>query len=65
LVGVGSNVLFRKELEFSSDPFAELAAIAGFEHRREGVSGSNDPFSSSRAYFAGQLHAEFRILQRD
>src|SRR5581483_10985792 len=46
-----------------ANPFATWAGpvsvAAGFEHRREEVSGSNDPLSPTRAYFAGNYQASF------
>jgi iron complex outermembrane receptor protein len=45
------------------DPFSTWAgpvSIAmGVEHRREAVSGSNDPLSTTRSYFAGNFLASF------
>jgi outer membrane receptor protein involved in Fe transport len=38
--------------------WAGLVSIAmGIEHRREGVSGSNDPLSTTRSYFVGNFRA--------
>jgi outer membrane receptor protein involved in Fe transport len=36
-----------------------VSIATGAEHRREAVSGSNDPLSNSNAYFAGNYHASF------
>ena len=36
-----------------------VSVATGIEHRREAVSGSNDPLSSQNAYFAGNYHASF------
>jgi outer membrane receptor protein involved in Fe transport len=36
-----------------------ISIATGVEHRREAVSGSNDPLSSSRAYFAGNYTPSF------
>jgi outer membrane receptor protein involved in Fe transport len=45
------------------DPFStwagKVSIATGIEHRREAVSGSNDPLSSTNAYWAGNYHASF------
>jgi len=45
------------------EPFSTWAGpvsiATGIEHRREGVSGTNDPLSNSNAYWAGNYHASF------
>jgi outer membrane receptor protein involved in Fe transport len=45
------------------DPFSDWAGpisiATGIEYRREAVSGSNDPLSSTNSYFAGNYHATF------
>lgn len=45
------------------EPFSTWAGpvsvATGLEHRREKVSGSNDPLSSTRSYFAGNFLASF------
>jgi iron complex outermembrane recepter protein len=37
----------------------EISIAAGLEHRREAVSGSNDPLSTNNSYWAGNYHASF------
>ena len=43
------------------EPFAiwagPVSVAAGVEHRRESITGSNDPLSNTNAYFAGNYHA--------
>jgi outer membrane receptor protein involved in Fe transport len=34
-----------------------VSLAAGVEHRRESITGSNDPLSNTNAYFAGNFHA--------
>jgi outer membrane receptor protein involved in Fe transport len=45
------------------DPFStwagKVSIVTGIEHRREAVSGSNDPLSATNAYWAGNYHASF------
>jgi len=45
------------------DPFStwagKVSIATGIEHRREAVSGTNDPLSSTNAYWAGNYHASF------
>jgi outer membrane receptor protein involved in Fe transport len=36
-----------------------VSLAAGVEHRREAVSGSNDPLSTTNSYWAGNYHASF------
>ncbi len=47
----------------NGDPFSTWAGpvslALGIEHRREAVSGSNDPLSTARAYFAGNYNSSF------
>jgi iron complex outermembrane recepter protein len=37
----------------------DVSVATGIEHRREAVSGSNDPLSTTNSYWAGNYHASF------
>jgi len=37
----------------------DVSIATGIEHRREAVSGSNDPLSTTNSYWAGNYHASF------
>ena len=50
-------------VSFRGDPLSNwagpISVAAGLEHRREATSGTNDPLSQQRAYFAGNYSATF------